>query len=385
MVDIVRADRQQGRRAHRTLRQLSCAVLLLGTAASGCVIPSLTIEEDGSSGGSGGGGPSSGGTGGDASDLGGDASGGGGGGGDGGTESGGGSSGGGSPSGGSSSGGDGSGGDGSGGEEGGGSVGPEPGYLASGDWHGFLYTQATTGNTIDESAVTSALAAPYCVDGEVAGTQASTGLALLGWNLNQEGSCTGTGCVPPTGVVSPTEEGILIETTNSSETLLRVQIQGADGETDASQRWCIDFTEGGERFIPWAAFNTSCWNRAQGTPYAGDDIEALALVVPDPGQGNTTAFAFCLDAAVAAAAPACTTIVATDTYEFHQHELVVPPDERLLGIDRTYLTGDAGGLHTHGVTITADEFVEIANGDTVTVTSSVQGDGHSHDFLLDCE
>ncbi len=69
------------------------------------------------------------------------------------------------------------------------------------------------------------------------------------------------------------------------------------------------------------------------------------------------------------------------------HALVVPPEDVVEGVERTYdIRGDNVG-HTHTVTITAEDFASLLAGDTVTVVSSNNGPvgiGHDHTIVLSC-
>ena len=69
------------------------------------------------------------------------------------------------------------------------------------------------------------------------------------------------------------------------------------------------------------------------------------------------------------------------------HVLVVPPEDVVDGVERTYdIRGDNVG-HTHTVTLTATDFASLLAGETVTVVSSNNGPvgiGHDHTVVLSC-
>jgi len=69
------------------------------------------------------------------------------------------------------------------------------------------------------------------------------------------------------------------------------------------------------------------------------------------------------------------------------HELVVPPEDVVTGLEKTYdIRGDNVG-HTHSVTITGLDFTELQAGDPITVISSNNGPvgtGHDHTVQLSC-
>jgi hypothetical protein len=66
----------------------------------------------------------------------------------------------------------------------------------------------------------------------------------------------------------------------------------------------------------------------------------------------------------------------------HGHELIVPNADLVAGAGATY--GIQGtSPHTHDVTLTADQMAQIADGMSVTVTSS-SGGGHTHQVTIAC-
>jgi hypothetical protein len=272
------------------------------------------------SGGNGSGGNGSGGNGNGGNGSGGSGNGGNGNGGAGGSGSGGRGNGGaaGNGSGGGGAAGNGSGGSGNGGSSAGGSSGGNPpGWystkdwgVSSVDWHGCVWTGvdcksscpagitavpgSTTSVTPSDFTAATTEGGPYEVTGSVFNDYNS--VALLGFDLNDTPSGVATQCSNskrdpaadgPPGVVPPTgATGIAV---NWSATKLpltfRIQIQGAKGATDPTNRWCATITDpNGPSFVPFSAFSTTCWNTT-GTKYNNEPIDAVAFLVP----GTTSA------------------------------------------------------------------------------------------------
>jgi hypothetical protein len=69
------------------------------------------------------------------------------------------------------------------------------------------------------------------------------------------------------------------------------------------------------------------------------------------------------------------------------HVLVVPAQDVVSGVERTYdIRGDNVG-HTHTVTLTADHFASLQRGMAITVVSTNNGPvgiGHDHTINLSC-
>lgn len=170
-------------------------------------------------------------------------------------------------------------------------------YFVSGPWHGYAWTTAQgAGSTIepmDFSMQTTGM--PRCVKGSVAMTTDYSGIAMLGLNLNQDNS---TGAAQMT--VTPTQDGLMYDVTNTGGSLLRVQIQTPDGATDANARWCAAISDK-VGFIPWTGFNTMCWD-GSGTAYAKQPISQLSILVPGTNAAAVP-FDFCLNSVSEAASP----------------------------------------------------------------------------------
>jgi len=75
---------------------------------------------------------------------------------------------------------------------------------------------------------------------------------------------------------------------------------------------------------------------------------------------------------------ACASTIANN----HGHVLTISAADLAAGADKTYdITGSAG--HKHTVTIEAEDFTDLKNGDTYIVTSSTDA-GHSHEVEITC-
>ncbi|HEY8946539.1 MAG TPA: hypothetical protein VIM73_19945 [Polyangiaceae bacterium] len=174
----------------------------------------------------------------------------------------------------------------------------EGGYVETSSWHGYAWT-STDGKS--SSTITPADFATLpagrqlCVSGTVAGTADYSAAAMLGFNLSQQAAPPGEEAPLP-GTWGPGDDigngGIFFNITNRSSTPLRIQLQGPDGDTDPTQRWCADVV-GQSEDIFWHTFNTECWEGGSGTAYNGiDALESIMVLVP----GGTTArsFDFCI-------------------------------------------------------------------------------------------
>ncbi|HEX3777535.1 MAG TPA: hypothetical protein VHV51_23855 [Polyangiaceae bacterium] len=163
------------------------------------------------------------------------------------------------------------------------------GYLVSGAWHGYVYTSATgTGSTITPLDFSmNAAGQPFCASGTVGPMPDYSGVAIVGYNVNQA-----MGANSPLGTATPTASGLVVNVTNTGMSPLRVQLQGPNGATDATQRWCATITGSGGT-IPYSMFNTACWD-GTGTSYAGEPIAAVQILVPGDNM-VAVPYNFCLN------------------------------------------------------------------------------------------
>jgi hypothetical protein len=169
------------------------------------------------------------------------------------------------------------------------------GYFSAGPWHGYAWTGddalgiGTTRSVQDFSMLAND--SPFCLTGTVApdpDTDGPTaplgyrGVALLGFNIAQEQFGAMEGQTPAIGTIVPTGMGVAVNYTKAAGQVLRIQLQGATGETDENQRWCAELTAvNGPAFIPYAMFTTRCWTGGTPqTPYNREPLAAVVMTIP---------------------------------------------------------------------------------------------------------
>ncbi len=178
-----------------------------------------------------------------------------------------------------------------------------PGYWTYEDWGGCVWTgideEPDTTTNITPQDFTSQEGGPYCVSGSVHDTYES--VALLGFNLAEPAAtadCTYTPVDPDAQgppSVDLTGSGLAISFNKKVATTLRVQIQGPDGASDPSDRWCYTITDAaGPVFAPYDEFNTECWEGGDGDDYNGEPISAVVFLTPGV-DGSNTDFDYCID------------------------------------------------------------------------------------------
>ncbi|MEO8177470.1 MAG: hypothetical protein ABI895_01430 [Deltaproteobacteria bacterium] len=167
-----------------------------------------------------------------------------------------------------------------------------PSYFEFRSWHGSAWTYsdpATTRSSMDYSML--ARNTPFCLNGAVAPSADYSGVASIGFNINQAPFGAVAGQEPPKQEVVPTEMGVAVNYTKTAGQVLRIQLQSIAGETSEDGRWCAELTEvNGPAFVPYTAFRTRCWFSAANasTPaqiatsvaYARQPIAAVVLTVP---------------------------------------------------------------------------------------------------------
>ena len=91
-------------------------------------------------------------------------------------------------------------------------------------------------------------------------------------------------------------------TVKGGEKTIRVQLEDSTPPTDpaaAEHRWCTNLTADTsgniKQVVPWASFNTTCWEAETGTAYAKQPLARAIAYVPDPGEGLSAQFDFCLN------------------------------------------------------------------------------------------
>ena len=96
-----------------------------------------------------------------------------------------------------------------------------------------------------------------------------SGVAFLGFNIAQNVNSTSSISVSPTGT------GLTVSFSASTGGLpVRVQLS-----TAGSTFWCYTTTGASPVNVPYASFNTACWDNS-GTAYSKQPIQSIQLVVP---------------------------------------------------------------------------------------------------------
>ncbi|MDD9938296.1 MAG: hypothetical protein OXT09_32105, partial [Myxococcales bacterium] len=166
----------------------------------------------------------------------------------------------------------------------GGNAGPSGfgGYIISGRFQGYAWTDTSAGSsTIAPGDYASVMEFPLCASGTVAGGYEN--VAMVGWNLNQ-----GTAAGDPKESITLAMDGLSVELSNTAGSPLRLQLEGEGGG-----RWCAPITQGGG-FIAYGSFNTECWEGGNGTPYGGEPVVAAVVLVPG-AESAPVDFDFCLE------------------------------------------------------------------------------------------
>ena len=168
------------------------------------------------------------------------------------------------------------------------------GYHQHGDWAGFAFTFADGGATISPDNYEGMLGdGPYCVSGQVPGTQLFSAIAAFGVNVNQEKIKDA-----PVNTLMAGGGGLLVDlTVNSGEDGIRIQLEGPGGYA-AGETWCTNLTGSGETVIPWTSFNSACWSAEEGVDFdpATNPLAKAIAYVPDPGPSvGTLSFDFCIN------------------------------------------------------------------------------------------
>jgi len=173
---------------------------------------------------------------------------------------------------------------------------PNGGYLTAGGWKGYVWTATSvSGATITPKHFGDLAQPPYCASGSVQPSANSGNVAMVGWNLNQLPTPEG-GSPLPTNSILPTLDGILVSVSNPGGSTLRLQIQGPNGGTVATDRWCATIPGSGG-FIAYSSFNTECWAGGKGTAYdKSKPIVAAIVLVPGGGAAASAInYDFCIN------------------------------------------------------------------------------------------
>jgi glycosyl hydrolase family 12 len=179
------------------------------------------------------------------------------------------------------------------------------GYFEIGAWHGYAWTgddalNIGTTRSVQDYAMLAA-GTPFCLSGVVGPDPESTpgagdgfgGVALLGFNIQQDAFAAVEGAAPTVGAATPTGLGVAVNYTKTAGQTLRIQLQGPNGETDANQRWCAELAAPqGPDFVLYEDFRTNCWLEPTDTAsvrYAKQPISAVVMTVPG---GDTVALPY---------------------------------------------------------------------------------------------
>lgn len=195
------------------------------------------------------------------------------------------------------------------GGNGGGAVADPAGFWRYDDWKGCAWTgvdDTDAGTTIMPGDFTArAPEDAYCASGSVGAHAEYESVALLGFNLNEDPATADCSYDPnaaqaegPPGI-EMTGTGIaanIVKQGDDTNFTFRIQIQGPQGATDASQRWCATITETeGKIFVPYSDFNLECWETTVDATknYNGEPISAVVFLVP--GEPDAIPYSFCVN------------------------------------------------------------------------------------------
>jgi hypothetical protein len=140
-------------------------------------------------------------------------------------------------------------------------------------WHGYAFAGGDTGSTVMPADFKSCMSPCSLTSmGEVGpATEANSyaGTVFLGFSVGEPAGGGTKATVTPTGTS--------ITVTATAPAGARVQLQATGGDKDATKRWCATLTSG--TAIPYAMFNTACWDNS-GATYMKQPIESVMIVVP---------------------------------------------------------------------------------------------------------
>lgn len=147
--------------------------------------------------------------------------------------------------------------------------------VATGCWHGYAFAGAdATSTAMPTTFETCGAGCVLSFSGSVAMSATFSSTAYIGFNIGQAANGT-------SGTVVPAGTGLTVNFTNAGGSPLRVQMQGATGDTVATDRWCADLVgAAGPVTIPYTSFNTECWAPVTTGAYAKQPIKAIQLVIP---------------------------------------------------------------------------------------------------------
>jgi hypothetical protein len=148
-------------------------------------------------------------------------------------------------------------------------------------WYGYAYAGGDVGSSV--TPATFANCGVGCMlraSGTLGPANAQnsySGVAFLGFNINQAAGSTTFSTRAPTG------SSLVVQYTKAAgPAAIRVQL-GA-----GTSRWCANLTASPQT-IPYGMFNSACWDNS-GTAYAKQPIETVQLILPGPDAATGVPF-----------------------------------------------------------------------------------------------
>jgi hypothetical protein len=144
-------------------------------------------------------------------------------------------------------------------------------------WHGYASAGGDTGSTIMPTMFATCGAGCMLASSGTVGPATEensyAGTIYIGFNVGQAAGASTKGTVTPTG------SGLTFTFTAPGITTVRAQISSGSA---ATTRWCATATSG--TLIPYAMFNTACWEPTSGTAYAKQPIDTVQMVIPGTAE-----------------------------------------------------------------------------------------------------
>jgi hypothetical protein len=140
-----------------------------------------------------------------------------------------------------------------------------------GCWHGYASAGGDPGSMVMPTTFSSCgMDCMLRVSGRV-GPAIASSYVYLGFNVDQALGSSSKAALVPVGT------GLAVRYTNTGASpVVRIQISSGSA---ASTRWCAPVTSASAT-IPYAMFNTECWEGGSGTAYDKEPIDTVQLVIP---------------------------------------------------------------------------------------------------------
>jgi hypothetical protein len=140
-----------------------------------------------------------------------------------------------------------------------------------GCWHGYASAGGDPGSTVAPTTFSSCgMDCMLRVSGRV-GPAIASSYVYLGFNVDQALGSSSKAALVTVGT------GLAVRYTNTGASpVVRVQISSGSA---ANTRWCAPLTSASAT-IPYAMFNTECWEGGTGTAYDKEPIDTVQLVIP---------------------------------------------------------------------------------------------------------